>query len=275
MERQCASQQRDVERALAKEREAMERALLRDRKALDEERAALAALRQELVEQRELYAKTAQFAANAAEAPAPLAAEPPRSTLWLPSRPRKPRVTRHFAWRKPVAAVVVLLIVATALFAFGRSQRSDSAQTAINGLTVSTRRDSAAGVIAEVDSAAQAPSANFTQGSQPVPADLVSGVASRAAADPSPYRPPRPRRVVRSTPVVTSQPRPDTVSAFPMTTRPDSLAPRPDSARQLIPGAVQSIRVDSLARVRRDSVRRDTIRRDTIPRDTLSQPPSS
>jgi hypothetical protein len=280
MERQCASQQHDMERALAKEREAMERALLRDRKALDEERAALAALREELVSQRELYTKTSQFSASVADTPAPPPAEPPRQTLWLPSRPRKPRVTRQIAWRKPVAAVVVLLIVATALFALGRSQRPDSTQTAVNGVTVSTQRDSAAGVIAAVDSAVQVPRADITHGSQPIPSDLVSGVASRAVADPAPYRPPRPRRVVRSTPLVTAQPRADTMSAFPLTTRSDSSAPRPDSARQLIPGAVQSIRLDSLARLRRDSIRRDTIRRDTIrrdtiPRDTLSPPPSS
>jgi hypothetical protein len=262
MEHECATQQRDLERALSKEREAMERALLRDRKALDEERAALAALREELVAQRELYSKTAQFQASAAATPAPPRPEPPRQTLWLPSRPRKPRLRKNVAWAKPVAAVVGLVIVATVLFAFGRSQRTDDAQTAVNGVTISTRRDSAAGVIAAVDSATQVPRAAIASTSAPIPADLVSGVTSRAASDPSPYRPPRPRNFVRSVPTLRQRPA-DTATASPAMAAPDS-----------------SFRADSLARlrrdsIRRDSVRRDTIRRDTIPRDTLPRPPSS
>ena len=276
MERECANQQRDVERALAKEREAMERALLRDRKALDEERAALAALRKELVAQRELYAKASQLSANVPETPALPSAEPPRQTLSLPSRPRQPRVKQHATWAKPITAVAALVIVAAALFALGRSQRSGDTQTAVNGVTVSTRRDSAAGLIEAVDTVAPVQRADGVQGSPPVPADLVTGVASRAVADPAPYRPPRPRPAVRSRPVFSPQRAVDTMSAFPGTTQ----APRPDSVRQLSPMTpTPALRTDSTGRlrdsIRRDSVRRDTIRRDTLQRDTLPRPPSS
>jgi hypothetical protein len=265
-----------MERALAKEREGMERALLRDREALDEERAALAALREELVAQRELYAQTSQFQAAGAETtPAAPGPHPPRRTLWLPSRPRRRDVKRTMAWATPVAAIVTLLIVAAGLFALDRSRRSHPALGS-NGVTVSTRSDSAAGAIVGVDSVPPTPAAAVPTTTEPVPMDLVSGVASRAASDSAPYRPPRPWRVYRAPPVTSAPPRVDTTVAptFTRIVPVETLTPT-DSARRLIPGTTVPIRVDSFGRPRRDSVRRDSIRRDTIPRDTLLQLPSS
>jgi len=266
-----AKEREAAQHALAKESEAAERALAKEREAIAKERASIAKERAEVAEERATLQTQHDMYATTAEVPTPAGDQAPivvplssakRRSLQSPqhrwSLPNRPLPKWKRAWNVPAAAAsVAVLIIAVSLLALGRNRRPTPTSTstgmpAANVVAPANVVESAAGVVA-TDSAPQLDSspppvdvpadlvsgvatrAGPSNSSSPpvdVPADLVSGVATRAALAP-PIRPrPRPRPVVA--PV-------DTVYML----RPPS-TPKPDS----VP--------------RRDTIPRDTlIRRDT------------
>lgn len=261
-ERELAAVRRERETmlaALAKERQA----LLKVRDELEREREELSRRAEELQAQRGLYAPTEEF-----QTPVGLDALP--AIPALPTIPEISRSRRGAASRSPrsrrallfAAAAAVLLIVVT-LAALTRrpsgpqlEQRASlsAAQDSAAGISVTRSSDSAGDV--SVDSTA-------TPGVPGIPADFVSGVATRAPTDPGPAPRPRPRPV--AVPL-----RFDSTQALDSLGRRDTTVVRPPVTPAL-PGVDSLVRPRPDTLVRRDSLRRDTIpRRDTMPRrDTL------
>lgn len=262
IERAFLKEKEATQRAFAKEAEAAQQAIAKEKEAIAKERALIARELAEVAEERAALQEQHDMYATTAEVRTPVGDQVPivvplsgakRRSIQSPrarwSLPNWSRPSWNRAWNVPVAAAsVLLLIIAVSLLALGRSRKPapTSASIAIPAANVV---ESAAGAVA-TDTATRSDSTPAPIG---VPADLVSGVATRAAMAP-PIRPrPRPRPVVA--PV-------DTTRAIQPDTMPRIGPLTPLGART---------RNDSLVRPRPDSIaRRDSVpRRDTIPRDTL------
>ena len=284
-EKEAHAKEREVAAlAFAKEKEAAQQAfakerasIAKERAVLLKERAALEAMNADLRAQADLYARTAKVPTLPGDLtpvgdrtpliiPLSVAKRPSldwRQRMLLSSwTPRLRRLRENLpswhaptwsrAWNIPVGAGALALIIAVSLFALGKNRRTaspDLAATAPAARVVET----AAGVTASLpDSSVSNPDSSVSPTPIDVPADLVSGVATRAALAPPAMPRPVPRRV--ETPVDTS-----------LRARPDTF-PRVDAL--MVPGT--SVKTDSVARPKPASVpKRDSIRRDTlIRRDT-------